>query len=108
MIQDRPSLMWVINLGCIDLNQWYARCDNVDCPDYLHFDLDTGGASFDQVRESALVVHEALETLKMPSFVDVLLRHSCARTPHPKKTRDSPYFSATFGRRFNSVCQHET
>src|SRR5688572_33507839 len=26
MIQDVASLMWVINLGCIDLNQWYARC----------------------------------------------------------------------------------
>ena len=40
MIQDLPSLLWVINLGCIDLNQWYARCDDVDRPDYLHFDLD--------------------------------------------------------------------
>ncbi len=40
MIQDLASLMWVINLGCIDLNQWYARCDDVDRPDYLHFDLD--------------------------------------------------------------------
>jgi bifunctional non-homologous end joining protein LigD len=40
MIQDLPSLLWVINLGCIDLNQWYARCDDVDRPDYVHFDLD--------------------------------------------------------------------
>jgi bifunctional non-homologous end joining protein LigD len=70
MIQDLPSLMWVINLGCIDLNQWYARCDDVDRPDYLHFDLDPGpGASFDRVRETALIVHDALESLKMPSFV---------------------------------------
>ena len=29
VIDDRASLMWVINLGCIDLNQWYARCDDV-------------------------------------------------------------------------------
>ena len=44
-----------INLGCIDLNQWYARCDDVDRPDYLHFDLDPGaGRAFDQVRETAL------------------------------------------------------
>ena len=40
MVQDLPSLLWVVNLGCIDLNQWYARCDDVDRPDYLHFDLD--------------------------------------------------------------------
>ncbi|HEX3704853.1 MAG TPA: hypothetical protein VHU82_16105, partial [Vicinamibacterales bacterium] len=48
MVQDRATLLWVVNLGCIDLNQWYARCDDVDRPDYLHFDLDPGvGATFD-------------------------------------------------------------
>jgi bifunctional non-homologous end joining protein LigD len=70
MIQDRAALMWVINLGCIDLNQWYATCDRVNRPDYLHFDLDPGaGAPFDRVLETALVVKEALDTLKMPSAV---------------------------------------
>jgi bifunctional non-homologous end joining protein LigD len=70
MVQDRAALLWVVNLGCIDLNQWYARCDDVDRPDYLHFDLDPGaGATFDRVRETALVVRDALETLKMPSVV---------------------------------------
>ena len=69
MIQDRAALMWVINLGCIDLNQWYATCDDVDRPDYLHFDLDPGDATFDRVLEAALVVREALDTLKMPSVV---------------------------------------
>jgi bifunctional non-homologous end joining protein LigD len=70
MIQDRAALMWVINLGCIDLNQWYATCDDVDRPDYLHFDLDPGvGATFDHVRETAQILHEALEALKMPSLV---------------------------------------
>jgi bifunctional non-homologous end joining protein LigD len=69
IIQDLPALLWVINLGCIDLNQWYARCDDVDRPDYLHFDLDpVPGAKFQQVRESALVVRDALESLKMPSY----------------------------------------
>jgi bifunctional non-homologous end joining protein LigD len=66
VIDDVPSLMWVINLGCIDLNQWYAKCDDVDRPDYVHFDLDPGpGATFEQVCESALIVQEALETLGM-------------------------------------------
>ena len=70
MIQDRAALMWVINLGCIDLNQWYATCDDIDRPDYVHFDLDPGvGAPFDRVLETAMVVHEALDTLKMPSVV---------------------------------------
>ena len=70
MIQDRAALLWVVNLGCIDLNQWYACKDDVNRPDYLHFDLDPGpGATFDQVRETALVVHEALGVLNMPSLV---------------------------------------
>jgi bifunctional non-homologous end joining protein LigD len=70
VIDDVPSLLWVINLGCIDLNQWYARCDDVDRPDYVHFDLDPGpGATFDQVRECALVVRDALESLKMKPLV---------------------------------------
>src|SRR5688500_14440031 len=70
VIDDVPSLMWVINLGCIDLNQWYAKCDDVDRPDYVHFDLDPGeGATFPQVRESALIVREALETLGMKPLV---------------------------------------
>ena len=68
MIDDVPALLWVINLGCIDLNQWYATCDDVDRPDYLHFDLDPGSATWEQVLESAHVVHEALETLGMPSY----------------------------------------
>src|SRR5207244_9905610 len=67
VIQDLPSLLWVINLGCIDLNQWYARCDDVDRPDYLHFDLDpVPGATFANVLETALAVRAALESLKMP------------------------------------------
>jgi bifunctional non-homologous end joining protein LigD len=69
VIDGLPALLWVVNLGCIDLNQWYARCDDVDRPDYLHFDLDpTPEAHFKQVLETACAVHEALESLKIPSY----------------------------------------
>lgn len=70
MVQDLASLLWLVNLGCIDLNPWYARCDDVQRPDYLHVDLDpVPGASFDDVREVALLVREALETLGMDALV---------------------------------------
>jgi bifunctional non-homologous end joining protein LigD len=69
IVQDLASLLWLVNLGCIDLNPWYARCDDVNRPDYLHFDLDpVEGAGFDQVCETALLVREALEALKISSF----------------------------------------
>jgi bifunctional non-homologous end joining protein LigD len=70
MINDLPALLWVINLGCIDLNQWYARCDDVDRPDYLHFDLDPGdGVAFQQVIEVAKIVNTTLGELRMPTYV---------------------------------------
>ncbi len=69
IIQDVMALMWVINLGCIDLNQWYARCDDVDRPDYLHFDLDpVPNASFEKVCEAALYIKTGLDSLKIPSY----------------------------------------
>ena len=70
VIDDLPSLLWLINLGCIDLNQWYARCDDVHRPDYLHFDLDPGeGTTFEQAIECSLIVRDALTTLGMKPFV---------------------------------------
>jgi bifunctional non-homologous end joining protein LigD len=70
VVNDLASLLWVVNLGCIDLNQWYARCDDVDRPDYLHFDLDpVPNAKFDKVLDAALVVRDALETLGMEPLV---------------------------------------
>ena len=69
VIDDLAGLLWVVNLGCIDLNPWYARCDDVDRPDYLHFDLDpTPGATFALVREAALLLREALEKRKIKSY----------------------------------------
>ncbi|HEX8522633.1 MAG TPA: non-homologous end-joining DNA ligase [Tepidisphaeraceae bacterium] len=75
VINDLPSLLWVINLGCIDLNQWYATCDDVDRPDYLHFDLDPVSpkpgekpVAFEKVLETALIVRDALARLGMEAY----------------------------------------
>jgi bifunctional non-homologous end joining protein LigD len=69
MVQDLASLLWVVNLGCIDLNPWYARCDDVDRPDFLHFDLDpVPPATFSQVQKAALVVREGLAALGLPAY----------------------------------------
>jgi len=69
MVQDLPSLMWLINLGCIDLNPWYARCDDWNRPDFLHFDLDPGpGADFDKVRQVALHVRDILDHINMLTY----------------------------------------
>jgi bifunctional non-homologous end joining protein LigD len=69
VIQHLASLLWVVNLGCIDLNPWYARCDDVYRPDYLHFDLDpTENTPFAKVLQAALLVRDALSALKIKSY----------------------------------------
>jgi bifunctional non-homologous end joining protein LigD len=69
MVQDLASLLWAVNLGCIDLNPWYSRCDDTDRPDHLHFDLDpVPGADFARVREAALLVRDALARLRIPAY----------------------------------------
>jgi bifunctional non-homologous end joining protein LigD len=69
IVQDLPSLLWLINLGCIDLNPWYARCDDTDRPDFLHFDLDPGpGSDIARVREVALRVRDILDLIGMKTY----------------------------------------
>lgn len=69
IVNDVASLLWVVNLGCIDLNQWYAPCDDYNRPDYVHFDLDpVPGADFARVRQVALHVRDALARLGMKSY----------------------------------------
>ena len=74
VIGDLASLLWAVNLGCIDLNQWYAKCDDVARPDYLHFDLDPVESEsgkpvqWRKVLETACHVHEALNALGLPSY----------------------------------------
>ncbi|HEX7034624.1 MAG TPA: non-homologous end-joining DNA ligase [Pseudomonadales bacterium] len=71
VVDGLAALLWVVNLGCIDLNPWYARCDDVDRPDFLHFDLDPPKdepVDFGRVREAALLVRDALAELGIDCF----------------------------------------
>lgn len=67
--QDAAALLWIVNLGCIDLNPWYSQCDDVNRPDVLHFDLDpVPPAEFDHVRQTALLVKRYLDERGMSSY----------------------------------------
>ena len=66
---DVADLAWVINLGCLDLNPWAVRANDVDHPDELRIDLDpTPEAGFAMVRELALVCREVLEDFGYKGF----------------------------------------
>lgn len=70
VIDDAASLLWLINLGCIDLNPWYSLCDAPNRPLYLHFDLDpTEGTAFSAVCEAATIVRDVLTGMGMTPFV---------------------------------------
>lgn len=70
MVQNQAILLWLINLGCVDLNPWYSRCDDIDRPDYLNFDLDpVAPATFEDVKRSARVVAEKLDSLGATAYV---------------------------------------
>ena len=66
---EAADIAWVANLGCIDLNPWPVRADDVDHPDELRIDLDpTPEATFADVREVALVAGEVLDSLGYHSY----------------------------------------
>jgi DNA ligase D-like protein (predicted polymerase) len=62
VVSDAAQLVWVVNLGCIDLNPHPVRADDLDHPDELRVDLDpVRGVPWPQVRDVALVTREVLE-----------------------------------------------
>ncbi|MGH2640641.1 MAG: DNA polymerase domain-containing protein [Actinomycetota bacterium] len=62
VMADAAHLAWAATLGCLEINPWPVRADDVDHPDELRVDLDPGPEiQFDHVREVALVAKEVLE-----------------------------------------------
>src|SRR5438067_6267471 len=61
VVRDAAQLLWIVNLGCIDLNPHPVRADDLDHPDELRVDLDPGpGVGFDDVRRVAMIVRDVL------------------------------------------------
>jgi bifunctional non-homologous end joining protein LigD len=69
VIGDELSLLWVVNMGCIDMNAWYSRIDKPDRPDFVLFDLDpTPEVPWTQTVEVALILKQLLDQLELESF----------------------------------------
>lgn len=66
---DRKTLMYMANLGCIEINPWSSRVSKLENPDYLVIDLDPEGVDFDTVVEVALSSKKILDKAKMESFI---------------------------------------
>ena len=69
LVNDEDTLLWMVNMGCIDLNAWYSRVDRPDRPDFVLFDLDPSpDVGFPEVVQVALLVKQALDVLGLASF----------------------------------------
>jgi bifunctional non-homologous end joining protein LigD len=69
LVNDELALLWMVNMGCIDMNTWYSRVDKPDRPDFVLFDLDPSpDVGFPETVQVALLVKEALDALGLESF----------------------------------------
>src|SRR4029077_10939199 len=66
---DARALLWMANMGCIDMNAWYSRVDRADRPNFVLFDLDPSpDVGVKDGVQAALVVKEALDAPGLVSF----------------------------------------
>ncbi len=69
LVNDELALLWMANMGCIDLHAWSSRVDKPERPDWVMFDLDPSeGATFEDVVEVAQLVKQTLDLLELESF----------------------------------------
>jgi bifunctional non-homologous end joining protein LigD len=69
VVSDELALLWMVNMGCIDMNTWYSRIDRPDRPDWVLFDLDpSADAGFKETVQVALLVKQALDAFGLVGF----------------------------------------
>jgi bifunctional non-homologous end joining protein LigD len=69
LVNDELALLWMVNMGCIDMNAWYSRIDKPDRPDFVLFDLDPSpDVGFKETVQVALLVKQALDAFGLVGF----------------------------------------
>src|SRR6478672_6781484 len=69
LVNDRETLLWMVQMHCIDMNAWYSRVDKPERPDFVLFDLDPSpDVGFEETVEVALLVKQALDAVGLVSF----------------------------------------
>jgi bifunctional non-homologous end joining protein LigD len=65
---DRATLLFLVNLGCIDHNPWMSRIGSLENPDYMLIDLDPQDCPYSKIVEAAILVRSKLEKAELESF----------------------------------------
>ncbi|MGI4730083.1 MAG: DNA ligase D, partial [Janthinobacterium lividum] len=69
LCNDRESLLYMVNLGCIEINPWLSNYQTPDKPEFMVIDLDPDSNDFKVVKEVSLSVKTVFDRMKIPSFV---------------------------------------
>src|SRR5581483_4969009 len=67
--KDKASLLYMAQLGCIDMHPWFSTIEDLEKPTYCVLDLDPEEIEFEQVVITALEVHKLLEEIKVPNYI---------------------------------------
>ena len=65
---DRASLLYLVNLGCIDHNPLMSRVGNLEHPDWVLLDLDPVAVSYDKIVEAAQLIRQILTELGLKGY----------------------------------------
>lgn len=66
---DLASLLYMVNLGCIEVNPWLSNYQKPENPEFMVIDLDPDGNSFHEVAEVALVVKDVYDKMNIVSYI---------------------------------------
>jgi len=66
--EDHASLLYLVNLGCIDHNPWMSRTPHLDNPDFILIDLDPQECPFDLIVDAALIVKRTLDRIGLAGY----------------------------------------
>jgi bifunctional non-homologous end joining protein LigD len=69
LVNDKPTLLYLVNMGTITFHPWLSRIDNLDRPDFVLFDLDPGPKTFADAITVAKELHAILDDAGTESFV---------------------------------------
>jgi bifunctional non-homologous end joining protein LigD len=65
---DRSTLLFLTNLGCIDQNPWMSRVDSLEYPDYILIDLDPQECSFERIIQAMGLIKEVLDEIGLAGY----------------------------------------
>ena len=69
LCNNKATLLYLNNLGCIEINPWNSRVNHLDYPDYLVMDIDPSDKnSFNEVIDAALAIKEILDKAQAPAY----------------------------------------